>query len=275
MPGKSLVHYLNAWSLSRPQMIAATPTSLVYKVEHEGATAVLKLLTPVGIHDEYGGAIALKHFAGKGAIRLLRHDEGAHLLEYVSGDDLIPMVQDGDDEQATAIIGEVLNELHSEPPTEEARTLYGLGRRFRALFRKAEADRQASEDSLYVRGAAVAEELLAEPCEVRVLHGDMHHENVRRSERGWLALDPKGILGERIYDAANTLLNPFKLRARVQDRARLLRHASILAQTMGVEQTRLLAFTFAHACLSASWSLEDGDDPSHALHMAALTETLL
>jgi streptomycin 6-kinase len=51
--------------------------------------------------------------------------------------------------------------------------------------------------------------LLAEPREVGVLHGDLHHGNVLDfGVRGWLAIDPKGLLGERGFDFANIFTNP-------------------------------------------------------------------
>jgi streptomycin 6-kinase len=46
--------------------------------------------------------------------------------------------------------------------------------------------------------AATARELLAKPSEVVILHGDIHRGNVLDfGPRGWLASDPKGLVGER------------------------------------------------------------------------------
>ena len=40
--------------------------------------------------------------------------------------------------------------------------------------------------------------LLAEPREVCALHGDLHHDNVLDfGPRGWLAIDPHALVGER------------------------------------------------------------------------------
>ena len=101
---------------------------------------------------------------------------------------------------------------------------------------------------------------MADQREVRVLHGDIHHYNIRQSARGWLAFDPKGLLGERTYDCANTLCNP-GMPALVHNEARLLTNAAILADTLAIELPRLLAFTYAYACLNASsWAQRsDGD----------------
>ncbi|HKO90076.1 MAG TPA: aminoglycoside phosphotransferase family protein [Polyangiaceae bacterium] len=82
-------------------------------------------------------------------------------------------------------------------------------------------------------------------------------DNLRQSPRGWLAFDPKGLVGERTFDCANTLCNPSEGRydALVHDEQRLLSHAGILSDVLEIELARILQFTFAYACLSASWSL--------------------
>ena len=267
-----LEHYLDAWGLTDPQVLAHTATSTVYTVQQGDETVVLKLLTPVGVADEQSGAVALRLYNGQGAVRLLQYDEQAHLLEYVPGADVVPLVQAGDDAGATVIIAGVLNQLHGAYHGPAPTGLVSLERRFRSLFRKAARDQSAGEDSPYIRGAMVARWLLDNPREVCVLHGDMHHENVRlHPRRGWLAFDPKGVYGERTYDAANIFCNPQNMPELVENEARILRTADILAREMKLDKERLLAFVLAYCCLSASWSLEDGQDAEPALHVAALT----
>ena len=268
-----LARYLKAWDLSDPQPLAQTATSHVYTVRLEGAQVVLKLLTPLGVKDEVRGAIALRHFNGQGAVSLLREDEQAHLLEYADGPDLIPMVENGQDEAATAIIADVLIALHAPSTGPFPDGLTPLRVWFRDLFSKAEADRRNGLHSIYMRAAPVAETLLATPQDVRVLHGDMHHANIRHhAERGWLAFDPKGLLGERTFDAANSLCNPMDMPALVENESRLLKNAGILSHKLEIDLSRILTFVFAYACLSASWSLDDNDDPHHALRIAELVE---
>jgi streptomycin 6-kinase len=89
---------------------------------------------------------------------------------------------------------------------------------------------------------------------VRVLHGDIHHRNIRKTSRGWLTFDPKGLVGERTYDCANTLCNPV-MPELVHNETRLLTNAAILADKLSLDLSRVLAFTYAYACLNASWWL--------------------
>jgi streptomycin 6-kinase len=267
-----LNHYLRAWTLSDPQPLATTRSSHVYTVTYQGEKAVLKILTPVG-DEEKSGAIALRYFNGAGAARLYEADDQAQLIEYVAGDDLVSMVKQGQDEHATAIIAEVLNKLHAtQAPLPD---LDPLDRWFAELFRKAELDEQRGDHSIYVRAAALARELVTNPLDRHVLHGDMHHENVRyHAQRGWLAFDPKGLVGERTYDAANTLCNPIDMNDLVQDENRLLKNASILSEIMGIERSRILQFTFAYTCLSASWHLTDDPDSQDAKETIKLAEII-
>jgi streptomycin 6-kinase len=266
----NLNDYLRAWNLSDPQHLAQTPTSHVYIVTSEGVRAILKLLTPIGVQDEKNGAIALRYWGGQGAVHLLREDEGAHLLEYASGENLTELVKRGEDKKATAIIASVLNQLHAINVQPHPHGLTPLNQRFESLFNKAKTDQRQGIDSIYVRAARVAEELLAHPREVRVLHGDIHHYNIRlHPQRGWLAFDPKGLIGERTYDAANTLCNP-DMPELVENEARLLRNTTILAEKIDSDFSRLLAFVYVYACLNSSWYLPAG--LPHFVRMAELAE---
>ena len=269
---ETLNSYLAAWDLSNPQLLTQTATSHIYTVTHDRATVVLKLLSPTET-DEQRGALALRAFDGYGAVRLLRSDARAQLLEYAAGDELATLVARGEDENATRIIAQVIRQLHSAPQDRLPDGLVPLERWFSALFDKAAADGRAGVESLYVRSAVLAKQLLADPREVRVLHGDIHHYNIRQSARGWLAFDPKGLRGERTYDCANTLCNPV-MPELVHNEVRLLANAAILADALALDLWRVLAFTYAYACLNASWWLRLGGDDIVQWHLkvAAIIE---
>ena len=255
---KKLKRYLNTWNLSNPQLLNQTVTSHIYTVVHDTETVILKLLS-ASETEEQRGAAALRYFGGHGAVRLLRHDDGAHLMEYAAGDELVTLVERGEDEKATQIIAQVIKQLHSVPQDAPHDGLFTLDRWFGELFNKAAADKQAGVESIYVRCAPLAQRLLADQREVRVLHGDIHHRNIRQSPRGWLAFDPKGLVGERTYDCANTLCNP-AMPELVHNETRLLTNAEILADALAIDLSRVLEFTYAYACLNASQCLRIGDE---------------
>ncbi len=91
-----------------------------------------------------------------------------------------------------------------------------------------------------------------------LLHGDLHHYNILSATREpWLAIDPKGVVGEREYEVGAFLRNCLLSRPRPE---RLLeQRANQLAEELGFERERLLSWGLAQAVLSAWWSIEDGD----------------
>lgn len=269
-----LDHYCQTWGLQNPHKLADRPTSQVYRVDYDGHPAVLKVLTPIGMEDERHGATVLSLWNGDGAARLHHADAGAHLLEYIDGEDCVALVRDGRDDEASAVIGETLARLHRAHASPPPLALTSLEDRFSELF---VAAAEPGANPLFLRGAKVARALLDAPLNTAVLHGDLHHDNVLRSStRGWLAIDAKGLRGETTYGGAMAVLNPMNAGVAIDAPDRIERVISILAAKMDVSPDRLTRFTFAHACLSASWLLEtDTFSSNRALEIAQVTEGLI
>jgi streptomycin 6-kinase len=52
-------------------------------------------------------------------------------------------------------------------------------------------------------------ELSSSQRDARLLHGDLYHDNILLdSGRGWLVIDPKGVIGELEYEIGASLPNP-------------------------------------------------------------------
>ena len=128
----------------------------------------------------------------------------ALLLERATGArSLAAYARDGRDDEATRILCAAIARLHGHakprPPN-----LIPLQEWFAELE---PAARQ--HGGVLARSAATARELLAHPQDIVALHGDIHHGNVLDfGARGWLAIDPKGLVGERGFDYANIFCNP-------------------------------------------------------------------
>ncbi|MEL6921850.1 MAG: aminoglycoside phosphotransferase family protein [Pseudomonadota bacterium] len=270
-----LLHYCHVWDLRpRGKLTKDRPTSQLYKVDYRGRPAVLKLLTAIGMEDERYGATALAYWNGVGAARLYQADAGAHLLEFIDGKDCVALVREGRDDEALTIIGEVVANLNVACARSTPAALTTLEDRFSELF---VAAMRTDADPIIRLGANVARELLGSPLNNTVLHGDLHHENVlHSSERGWLAIDAKGLLGETTYDGAMAILNPMGFDTLTEQPERIQKFTEVLADSMKVCDLRLLRYTFAHACLSASWAMETPIfSSSHALRIARTIKHML
>jgi streptomycin 6-kinase len=194
---------------------------------------------------------------------VLRRQGEAILLERLTGArSLSAMAADGRDAEATEILCATAMRLHHPRPAAPPASLVPLGAWFRALN-----EGQWEAGSTFAKAAATAVELLAEPREVVVLHGDFHHDNVLDGgERGWLVIDPKGLVGERAFEYANLFRNPTAEIALAP--GRLGQRAEIVAGAAGLELWRLLRWVLAYAGLGAVWSTQSGHDPRPGLAIA-------
>lgn len=213
----------------------------------EGRPAMLKVARSV--EEERGNALMV-WLGGVGAARVYRHAGRALLMERLEGAGLLAaLVASGQDDEATRVLCGAAAGVHRPRPEEPG--MLPLRAWFRALAGA------AGHGGTFADAWAAAQGLLGDQRDVRPLHGDLHHGNVLRSaDRGWLVIDPKGLLGERAFDFANMLCNP-GLEDALRP-GRLERQAGVIARTAGLEAGRLLAWVGAYAGLSAAWHLEDG-----------------
>jgi streptomycin 6-kinase len=261
---EALVHaYLTRWRLIPDGEFLHTPSSSLVPVRHDGLPAMLKVAHG---EEERRGAAVMVWWNGEGAARVLAHEGDALLMERAQcgGESLIDFAENGRDDEASRIICAAVARLHAPRNLPLPETLVPLERWFQAL------EPAATRHRGILRGSAVAaRQLLATPREIVALHGDVHHGNILDfGDRGWLAIDPKGLLGERGFDYANTFCNPDDEIATAP--GRLARQASIVAEAANLDRTRLLQWILAYSGLSAVWSMEDDGDPGLALKVARI-----
>jgi streptomycin 6-kinase len=269
---EDLNRYLSKWSLSEPALLATTSTSTLYRVKAGDRIAVLKCLTEFGRRFEALGAVALRSFKAHGAVELIRSDSGAHLLEYLEGPSLREKSLEGQDAAAAVIIAETTAKLHASTFSGPAK-LPSLRETFEALFQVADKE---PADSMYFEGAKVAVELLNSAINVGLLHGDIHHGNILHSpSRGWVAIDPQPLIGERTYDFALSFYNPNTLPGLAKDSARVKAYCEVFSRQFSVPAARILKFAFAQGCLNSAWQLQDGENPSNRLIVASLLRQAL
>lgn len=245
------------WQLSSPELIASTHTSDVYKVKQaDGSIAILKALNDTGKRDEAGGAALLQYYDGNGAIHLLRSNADAHLLEFADGLEVSALVKESKDQEATEIIADVIKDLHMPRDNQPPESLIPLRRWFRNLFEKA----SQTDDQTIKEAARVADDLLKTTTTPIPLHGDLHHHNILKAKRGWLAIDPKGLIGDACYDLGNIYGNPENMPDLWQNPARLRMITNIFVQKLGYPRDRIIKFGFVHNVISTIW---DGGLPEH------------
>ncbi|ANT62943.1 streptomycin kinase (plasmid) [Salipiger sp. CCB-MM3] len=247
--------YLLLWNLTPDGPPITTPSSALLPVTQGTMKAMLKVALT---EEERVGADLMKWWAGDGAARVLAQEGGALLLERAVGSSsLTEMAQRGQDEDATRILCRAVADLHA-PREAPLPMLTPLGTWFRALGPMAR-----QRGGVWTRCHEAAEELLSSGQEAVPLHGDIHHGNVLDfGSRGWLAIDPKGLLGERGFDYANIFTNPDLAEPNypvATDPDIFAARLAIVTKMSALPRQRLLKWIAAWCGLSAAWFFGDGE----------------
>lgn len=264
MTGDRFQPWLDLWDLvpdGEPFTTEYTGSWLL-PVRQGGAPAMLKLTSSP---EEIAGGALMEWWAGEGAAPVLEREGGALLLERAMGRrSLVDMAVTGGDDEATGIICDAIEVLHAPRSRPRPSTLVSLDVWFREL-----APMAASRGGALAEAHKAAQALLANPRDLVPLHGDVHHANILDfGAKGWLAIDPKGLWGERGFDYANPFCNPDTAAAMAP--GRLQRYLRQVSARAGMEPRRLLMWILAYSGLSAAWILGDGDEARFDLSIVEL-----
>jgi streptomycin 6-kinase len=232
-----------------------TESSLIAYGECGGEPVVLKVVKRPG--DEWGSGEVARAFGGRGMVRVLEHDDGAALFErIVPGSVLVELARDGRDAATTDILGGVIASMSPDAAPSWCPTVSDWGRGF---SRYADSGDSQIPAAVVRRASEIYTELSETQRATRLLHGDLQHYNVLRDERrGWLAIDPKGVVGEVEYELGALLRNPVELPAVFADPTTIEKRVATLSTRLGLDAGRVLRWGFAQAVLSAIWHVEDG-----------------
>lgn len=247
------------WSLTvRPPFPNLSYNYVAPAVQADGTECVLKLGV---INPELLCEIeALRLYDGRGIVRLLEADpeRGVLLLERLQPG--IPLRLVAEDEIATAIAAGVMQQLWRPVPANHPfPTVAGWARGMERLRQEFDGGTGPFSRKLVETAESLFADLLPTQAEPALLHGDLHQWNILRATRApWLALDPKGVVGEPAYEVGAWLRNPVDRLADWPNLKRIqARRIAQFAEILGVDRQRLIGWGIAQAVLSAWWSYED------------------
>jgi streptomycin 6-kinase len=239
-----------------------TESSVIAFGTRDNQSVVLKVVKQPG--DEWHSGEILNAFDGQGVARVYEQAPGAVLLERLRpGKPLADLTLKGRDEEATDILADVIKQMSARASSmsqldlpHACATVQDWANGFERYL--ATGDNQIPYD-LVAAGQRVYLSLCASQRRLRLLHGDLQHYNVLfDSDRGWLAIDPKGVVGEIEYEVGAFLRNPFERPELFLSRATIERRLKQFTKKLDLDFERALAWSFAEAVLSAIWSIEDG-----------------
>jgi streptomycin 6-kinase len=258
---------IDAWQLARPRVIAGGEVAFVLAAEAPSGPVVLKLNPRA---------------TGEGAEEV--RDEARGLVAWAAAGAAVPAVRGVRDDAYTILLeriepGTTLMQFSDDP----LRTMTELGGLARSL-RQADLDPVGFTrlpDSELLQGwrarfagsreATELETLVSDGTPQRLLHLDLHNKNALRHGQGFVAIDPKPLLGDPHAETFGLLRSPRPLTGRGR-RDRDLVFAMLRAYAQGLDVERLAAWTRLRALAVHGWAMTF--EPGWAAEMARLAEAL-
>ena len=251
-----LADYEKKWQLTLGNFFPNLSFNYVVEARLPNGTAVV-LKCGVPNKELMQEAAALKHFNGCGAVKLLQSDaeQGVLLLEKV-----MPGIMLEDDQQlekATNYAVEVMRKLHKPiHDTSPFPTLQDWFKGFDHLYTQFNGTTGPFPTALIERAQNISHDLLTSMTKQVLLHGDLHYANILFSDtQGWLAIDPKGVIGEPEYDIPLPRLNAKRMSAQ-----KLKYELDRFIELSGFDNTRIMHWFFCKMVLAAWWSFEDSGE---------------
>lgn len=269
LPG-IIAKYEGLWSLEVASPYALSYNYVALAVRADGSEVVLKLGVP---GKEIASEVeALRAYDGVACVHVFEVDidAGVMVIERLTpGKQLWTLSDDG---EATSIAADVMRRLRRPaPPDREFQTVADwaadLGN-FRIRF---DGGTGPFPSHLFAKAERLFAELIGSMGGPVLLHRDLHHDNIISAQREpWLAIDPKGVVGEAEYEVGAYLRN----RLPSHPKKTIARRVDQLVEALGFDRERIVAWSLAQAVLSAAWSLEDGGTVTWWGRMIACAEAL-
>jgi len=251
--------YEEMWSI---KVLAPFPLSYNYvapAVTTDNQAVVLKIGFPNNKEFAYEAG-ALAFFNGEGAVKVIKEDleNNVLLLEQLKPGQLL---HDIEFEKQVALFLEVAEKLHKPLPSQIEKsfpTLLEWAKDFAVYREMFSLTSGPIPQKLFEKAEEIFTQYPKYAKQQFLLHGDLHNKNILSSQRGWLAIDPKGIIGEKEFEAGIFLRNPIEDLPKNSDHKKYIRDSvAQCAEVMHVDRKRILDWAFATAVNGLVWFLED------------------
>ena len=258
------------WGLTDVQTVPNLSFNFVAFAKHTSTAQNVILKMGVPNNELRSEIAALKLFNGNGACQLLESDEerGVFLLERLNPGTMLAELKD--DDERTHIAADVMQRLWRVAPEKnnfiQLSDWFGELKTVRPKF---DGGTGPFPKEIFERVESFLPELFAD-TDMKLIHGDFHHFNILKSEeRGWLVIDPKGIIGPAGYEVGPLMINPWgSLSDGISFKVQTERRIDIFRERLGWERENLIRWSLAHSVLSAWWDFESDLDWEYSMNCA-------
>ncbi|MCM3710185.1 aminoglycoside phosphotransferase family protein [Sporosarcina luteola] len=251
-------HMAEVWGLTLESPVTNLSYNyVIHVIDENNNPYILKMGLPG--FDFENEIRTLQLYSGKGCAKLLKADveRGAMLLESLQPGTMLCTETD-----ETVVIQQfcrVWKQIRKPLPKD---TDFPTILHWASAFSKYQSNYPKNDGPIpnewVAMSAKFLEEIQQTTMEIGLLHGDLHHENILFSnERGWLAIDPKGVAGDPYFDAVSFMVNHLFTKPNPENLLRL--RVNLISELLQMNCEKLLKAAISMSTLYACWAVEDHD----------------
>jgi len=199
------------------------------------------------IHNERTALLALARY---GAVEVLNYKDKILLLKKISPGISLKSYLPKKKNEALEIACKVVQKLQQAVLPVNIK-LPSIEDRFSAL----DYD-WPLEQNILLKARIIRDEIFQKYSSRKVLHGDLHYENILQDKDEWKIIDPHGVVGFPINEIWHLIDD-------------IDNDVSFISNYFGFSREDIIKCYFIHSVLSAVWSVEDNLDPTKFLKMAS------
>lgn len=259
------------WNLSDLKPVINLSYNYVLSGYQNNQPVILKL--SIDSNDLRKEINALNAFQGFGVVKLLAEDlsQGAMLIERAVPGITLKTLFPEEDSKAINIACQLIEKIHQAPISADNQ-FPSLATWLQTL------DKNWHIPNNYLAHArSLKNDLLKSTCAPVLLHGDLHHDNILLNGNDWIFIDPKGVVGDPIYDKVGCLIREplAEFLCRKDQLVILQNRVNLIANYFNLDTKRIIDWTFVQTVMAICWCLEDQHDPQIFIRFLEILEQIM
>jgi len=211
---------------------------------------------------------SLMFFNGEGAVGLIDFNDeyNAILIEQAIPGYALKSIYPDQFEVAICAYSETIHKLHNK----KLPVLHSFPYISDWLKAIDEANKDKLPRNLMEKAIKLKNKLLNTISNEKLLHGDLHHDNILQQGNEWVVIDPKGVVGDIEFEAAAFDFITISELANQDAKEIMYSRIEQVARKSNLKYQRLIDWTYVRLILMSVWMIEDNGEPTRPIKMAEL-----
>lgn len=226
--------------------------------------------------DMWQEVSALRAFPSSSVSEVIHADREFILLQRIlPGISLKSLSQEGKDNEASLHFCQLVKKLHSDKIPLQG--FSSVAEKWGSGFDEYLSSKDCQiEKSLVEDAKQLFFSLCQSQSKVILLHGDLHHDNILYDNiRRWVAIDPKGIIGEAEIEVSAFLKNPVGHQEIYGNMEIIYTRVNIISECLNLNRQRILSWVYVLTILSCIWLTQINENPDNWLKLAKTLKNII